>query len=177
MSRYTAEEREAIMREARQTQDRFRDWEPSIDPANVVFIRSARKPEPEPETRRPLDTPVQQMIEQSVGQVRAAMAEQREEILEWCRGVLAELIASADNDLAKQAKALRAEFGKLRTKTLESDVNTLQAENVALRADVEGLKQMVDQLVAQVLELAGDLAAANIDRSGGRLAVIRGGAT
>ena len=134
---------------------------------NVVFIRKAEPPEPVRERR--LDTPVQALISQAVEQLRAELREQREDVLEWCRGVLAELIAAADNDLSRQAKALRAEFGRMRTKTLEADIAELRSENSALRADIEGLKAIVDQLAAQLLELSGDVAARRL-RSGRRQA-------
>ena len=158
--------------------DALKDWQPT-DTSNLVFIPVERKAvEPEPKPQR-LDTPVAALIAQSVGEVRIALAEQREEILQWVRDLLVEVTRDYLGDITNvsdKADKLRLDVVGLRKKVLKVDVERLSAENAALRTELNSLRGVVEALVGEVARLRDDLAAVEFSRSNKLIAFKGGGA-
>ena len=93
---YSDEERAAIMREARANIAMVDDMRDEfLDPhalENILpFAPRPPKPEPEPPPRMYTDAQVSALIERAASDLRTALTEQREEILEWVEGLLIEI--------------------------------------------------------------------------------------
>ncbi|MGA8990368.1 MAG: hypothetical protein WB500_08315, partial [Rhodoplanes sp.] len=171
MSRYTDEEKAAIMAEVRANIERADAMlAQRKDPLENV-VRFTPKPPPEPEKpARKLagwtNAEIAAVIERSVGEVR----EQLDEHCDYINNELASLLTQVFNDVADNFESLRLDLQSLRSlqsKYVETDVAALQADVANLRADLSSLQSIVGNLAFQVGQLADNVSA--IERSGGKV--------
>ena len=173
MSKFTPEEAAAIMAiaQAEAAAERF-------DHSNILIMPTPRK-EPEPPARqRGLDTPLQALIQQAAGDLRAALIAQREEILGWTRKKLAkqrkeiEAVLDGASRLDEQVISLQGDVGDIKRKTIEGDIVDLKSDVAVLRTDIDALKATVEALGNQVAQLSDDVQ--SIERSGNNVVALRG---
>lgn len=163
MSSFTPEQREAIMREAREHLPALKDWTPRqadvLADLNENVVRFLPRPEgispefrrntepDEPEPERPA------LAESDITEIVAAVATETvsrlDEHREYLHEVLVELIRGVLDRQADQADTLRAEVQAALT-TAQTDIERLRAELIAARTDTARLAVQVGSLTAEI---------------------------
>lgn len=163
MSRYTDEEKAAIMAEARAN-----CAAPRFDHTNVIIMKPRPEPVPEEErvSRTFSDTTIQRMVnavrEETANQFATLRAEIENDVHELLvlttRHYLDEIA-----DVGDKVLSLQGDTSEIRRKFVETDVSSLQADVTSLRADLNALRQIVDALAGEVAALRDDVA--SVERS------------
>lgn len=119
--------------------------------------RASRRPSPEPPAR--LDIPLQVLIQQAAGDLRAALIAQREEIMGWARKKLRkqreeiEAVLDGASRLDEQVISLQGDVGDIRRKTIEGDLVELRDDVSTMKADIAALTRSVEGLTSELAQL------------------------
>ncbi|MFY9830969.1 MAG: hypothetical protein WAK69_20705 [Rhodoplanes sp.] len=148
MSRYTDEEKAAIMAEARNNlalADKLLAERHA--PLNVLPFVPRKEPEPEPERRKYTDSVVDRLIcgvrEETAGQFATLRAEIEADVGElygYVAGELSEILTTTFNTVADEFEAVHTT-----KKAIETDILNLQSEVAVLRADMDALRSLVEK--------------------------------